>query len=185
MREEISTADLAHWRERNEVFDQLEMAVWGTEANALSGAESKPERISLEHVTPGLFSMLGVRPALGKFLSEEEFAKQSWSAAAISYQFWQRHFGGDPHVLGKSVVVDNGMVVVTAVLPAGFDLFGTGPADVTVFVSADATSFDATVRWFAGFGRLKRGITIGQAQASMDILAHATPRRSIPTPTSM
>jgi predicted permease len=115
--------------------------------------------------------MLGVRPVIGHFSTEEELDKQSVGPVAISHEFWQRHFARDRGVLGKTILVDNHEAIVMAVLPPRFDLFGTGPADVTELFSVHDTGQEVTDRWLAGFGRLKRGRTIGQAQASMDILA--------------
>jgi hypothetical protein len=89
----VSLADMIHWRKDSRVFDRLEVAQWVTEGSALSGA-GVPERIGVQQVTPGLFPLLGVTPILGRLLTEEEVRKDNWSA--VSYEFWQRHFGAIP-----------------------------------------------------------------------------------------
>ena len=163
----VSTTDLVRWRKENSVFDQIELSRWGAEMNALSGA-GVPERIGLEYITPGLFRLLGVQPILGHTFTEEDAEHRGYSSVAISYEFWQRHFGGDRNILGRSFFVDYDGVIVGAVLPPGFDLFGSIPADVYRLIPVNAPDNE---RWLTGLGRLKPGVTVKQAQASMNVLA--------------
>lgn len=165
----VSAADLVRWRKENSVFDQLEITT-RAEMNALTGAGA-PERIGLQTTTRGLFRMLGVQPILGHILTEKEAEHFPHDDVAISYEFWQRHFGGNPRILGQSFIIDyGGTVVVTAVLPRGFDLFGSIPTDVYRLLGMDESNPDPG-RWLTGFGRLKPGISIQQAQASMSVVA--------------
>jgi putative ABC transport system permease protein len=162
-RSPVSEADLVRWRKDNSVFDQIEITTWGAEMNALTGA-GVPERIGLQSTTRGLFRMLGVRPLLGHALTDKEAGHYPSDDVAISYEFWQRHFSGDPSILGRSFIIDyGGTAVVTAVLPSGFDLLGSIPADVYRLMSVtDLNPEDA--RWLIGLGRLKPGITVLQAR---------------------
>lgn len=170
-RSAVSTADVARWRENNRFLDHIEATAWGPQANALSGA-GVPERVNLQYFTPGVFSLLGVRPVLGNLPTEQEVVKQGWSVVTISYEFWQRHFGSDSRVIERSVVVDNQTMTVTAVLPRGFDLFGSEPPPeiVVLMTAGEAGALDSD-RWLIGLGRLKPGIRIEQAQESMEGLA--------------
>jgi putative ABC transport system permease protein len=165
----VSTSDLLRWRKGNSVFNQIELARWGAEMNAVTGA-GVPERLALEYATPGLFRLLGVQPILGHALTEEDANHHGYHSAAISYEFWQRHFAGDPNILGRSFFVDIDKTVVAAVLPRGFDLFGSGPADIYKLAPVSESNSE-TNRWLTGFGKLKPGITVEQAQASMNVLA--------------
>ena len=166
----VSTADLVLWRKDNRVFEQIEVSQWGTEMNALSGA-GVSERVGVQLVTAGLLPIFGVQPILGRVFSEDEADRSEYSTTAISYEFWQRHFAGDPKVLGRTFFVDNSLAIVSAVLPRGFNLFGSNAADVYNPLSVNRAGAAADQRWLMGFGRLKPGITIEQAQASMDVLA--------------
>jgi putative ABC transport system permease protein len=112
----VSTADLVHWRKDNRVFEQIEVSQWGTEMNALSGG-GVPERVGVQPVTAGLLPLFGVQPILGRVFSEEEADRSENYSTAISYEFWQRHFAGDPKVLGRTFFVDNSPAFVGAVLP--------------------------------------------------------------------
>ena len=166
----VSTGDLFHWRKDNPVFEQIEASSWGAESNALSGA-GVPERVAVQRVTPGLLPLLGVQAVLGRLVAADEADSKEGGGVAISYEFWQRHFARDPKVLGRSFFVDNDTVTVVAVLCPGFELFGMGPPDVVQWLSVNRRSAGETQRWLMGFGRLKPGVTIKQAQASMDVLA--------------
>lgn len=106
----FSLADLFHWRKHGSVLEQVEITSWGAEPNALSGAGT-PERVRVQYVTPGLFRLLGVAPFIGRVLSEDEQRRaKDYDGAAISYEFWQRHFGGDPKVLGRSTVRSSSVI---------------------------------------------------------------------------
>src|SRR5580704_14651022 len=100
-----SITDLFRWRKENSVFDQLEITTRGAEMNALTGA-GVPERIGLQSATRGLFRMLGVQPILGHILTEKEAELFPRNDVVISYEFWQRHFSGDPQILGRSFIID-------------------------------------------------------------------------------
>src|SRR5580704_1969840 len=166
---EISILDLIRWRQENRVFDHVEAAQMGTEMSALTGS-GVPEHFGLLPITPGLLPLLGVQPILGRLFSEADASRRgNVIPAAISFEFWRRHFAKDPNVLGKTFIADTSVLIVGAVLPLGFDLFGTVPADIYVPVYADDTD---SGRWLMGFGSLKPGITLQQAQASMSVLAH-------------
>ena len=165
----FSLADLVHWRKHGSVLEQMEITSWRAEPNALSGAGT-PERVRVQYVTPGLFPLLGVTPFMGRVLSEEEQVRvKDYDGAAISYEFWQRHFAGDPKIVGRTFFVDNAPATAVAVLPRGFDLFGSHPADVYLLWGANDSGASAADRWLVAVGRLQPGMTIQQAQASMDI----------------
>jgi len=73
--------------------------------------------------------------------------------------------------VGRSLFIDNSPGWMKAVLPQGFDLFGQGSVDVLEPIDLDRMGPSATQRWLMGIGKLKPGITLQQAQASMDVLA--------------
>jgi putative ABC transport system permease protein len=163
----VSVSDLIQWRVDNQAFDQIE-ATSGSDMTALSGA-GEPQRVGMVAVSPGYFSLLGVAPILGRLPSESDFGKGR--TLALSYEFWQRHFGGDSHVLGQSVFVDNMNGTVVGILSPGFDLFGQGSADVYRLMPIRPGPPSGSQRWLYAIGRLKSGINVAMAQASMDLVA--------------
>jgi hypothetical protein len=166
----VSPADVFRWRQDNRVFEQIEAGQRGSEPNAMTGA-GLPERVAVREVTPGLFPMLGITPVLGGIPSEKELAGKTIQLALLSYEFWQRHFAGDPRILGRRFFVDNPAAEVVGVLHRGFDLSGDLPTDIYELVAMDGYSPSANGRFLMGFGKLKAGTTIRQAQTSMDVLA--------------
>jgi putative ABC transport system permease protein len=166
---EVSAVDLARWRAENQVFEQLEITS-RPDLVAMSSA-GNPERVGVQHVSPGLFSLLGMSAALGTLPSEPEISRKGFDGVVLSYEFWQRHFAGDPKVLGQRIVVDNDAGTVLAVLNPSFDLFGKDPAEIFGVEGVPSPSESAEGRWEIGLGKLKPGVTLQQAQASMDVVA--------------
>jgi predicted permease len=79
-----------------------------------------PERVSSAGVTPEVFDVLAVPPALGRRFREEDARKDSPLVVILTHGLWQSHFGGDPGVVGRSVEVDGVRAEIVGVMPAGF-----------------------------------------------------------------
>jgi predicted permease len=163
----VSWTDVAHWKAASDVFEQME-GVSGTDMVAMSGGGSG-ERVAVQHFNSLLPAMLGVKPFLGSLPTDE---KSETLGFGISYEFWQRHFAGDPHVLGTTIFVDTGSGPIMVVLAPHFDLFETGPPDIFMFHGSGnpAESGVTDPRWIFAIAKLKRGVSLQQAQAAMDIV---------------
>ena len=162
-------------RELNTSFSDIAgyMAFYGVGDNLLSG-QGEPERLSGVPVSENFFQLLGVQPQLGRLFTAEESKWNGPKAVLVSHGLWERRFGSDPGILGRALVLNDGPVTVIGVLPRSFDF-------ATVF--APGSHFDLyfpfpltpeTNRWgntMAMIARLKPGVTIGQAQAEVGILA--------------
>ena len=129
-------------------------------------------------VAENFFPMLGVQPSMGRLFTPEECRKGGRAAALVSYQFWQREFGGDPSIVGRTVTIDaapadiTGPVTIVGVLPESFDfgsVFSPG-MQVDVFVPAYMDFWRTWGNTLAVIGRLRPGVSLGQAQAEADIL---------------
>ena len=164
----VSGSDVVNWRADNHVFDQLEF-VSQPDIVAMSGA-GYGERAAVQHMTWRVLTMLGIKSFLGA-IPNDDLSEKRGQGVLISYEFWKSHFGGDPKVLGQTVFVDTGAGPIVAVLEPGFDLFGTGVPDVYVIhgMSDVVDSGIGDVRWEVAVGKLKRGISIEQAQAAMNV----------------
>jgi len=166
----VSPTDVAHWRARNQVFEKLEF-ISGPDIVAMSGAGSG-ERVGVQHMSAQLLPLLGIKAFMGTLPTDDVTEKQGSPGLLISYEFWKRHFGGDPKVLGQSIFVDTFSGPVVAVLEPGFDLFGTWSPEVFLIRSmGDDTDSGNDTRWMVAVGKLKRGVSLQQAQASMDVTA--------------
>ena len=167
----VSATDVAHWRADNRVFEQIECASW-PDMVAMS-SPGYAERVGVQHVSVRLFSLLGVKTFLGTLPTDALSEKRGSDGVAISYEFWQHHFGSDPNVLGRSVFVDTASTTVVAVLSPGFNLFGTGVPEV-YFIHGMADPADSGIddtRFLVGIGKLKQGVSVEQAQAAMNVTA--------------
>jgi predicted permease len=143
-------------------------------------ADGEAREIAYISVTGNYFSALGVKPALGRlFLPGEGEKPGEELLVVLGYSFWQNKFGGDPHVIGKSVRVDGRQATVIGVTPREFH--GTVFAlDMDAFLPLSALSLlgDSGSFWTARddrslnvMGRLKQGTTLKQAQTSVDVIA--------------
>jgi len=149
-------------------------AIWVGTGTFTGGAE--PEQVKLAQVTPNFLSMLGVRPALGRvFTPDEKFGGRP--AIVLSYGLWQRRFGGDPNIIGKGVPFQGGSPTVVGVLPAWFQLHfspeSSVPADAQAFIpfSNDIYRQPLTLYYLRVVARLKRGVSVRQAQDDLDRVA--------------
>lgn len=121
-------------------------------------------------VAEGFFETLGVKPALGRNFKSQEFAKHAAPSALLTYPFWKRQFGGNASVIGRAIQLDKASVTVVGVLPETFDfgsVFSPG-ARVDLFVPYIMDDFRSNGNTLALIGRLKNGVTLGQAQAEAD-----------------
>ncbi|MGA8151433.1 MAG: ABC transporter permease [Terriglobales bacterium] len=167
----VSSTDVAHWRADNQVFEQLEF-VSHPDSVAMSSAGSG-ERVGVQHMSARLLPLLGIKSFLGTIPTDDLSEKRGSTGVLISYEFWKRHFGGDPKVLGQKMFVDTWSATIVGVVEPGFDLLGTGTPEVYQIggMGNPASSGVDDVRWFIAIGKLKRGISIQQAQAAMDVTA--------------
>ena len=143
-------------------------------------ADGDAREIAYISVTGNYFSALGVKPALGRlFLPGEGEKPGEGLLVVLGYSLWQNKFGGDPHVIGKSVRVDGKQATVIGVTPREFH--GTVfLLDIDAFLPLSALSLigDSGSFWtvrddrrLAVMGRLKQRTTLKQAQSSIDVIA--------------
>jgi predicted permease len=125
-------------------------------------------------VGDGFFSTLGVAPQLGRLPQPEEYQAGGDAVVVVSHGFWQRHFGGDPGALGRSLTLDGVPHTVVGVMPPSF----TFPAErMDVWLSLSHIGEDAIpsrarqVRWMSVVARLKPGMTVEAAHRDMDAIA--------------
>ena len=139
---------------------------------AMSSAGSA-ERVGVQHVSARLFPLLGITSFLGSLPTDEVTERQGSLGVALSYEFWQRHFAGDPKILGRPVFVDTWSSTVIAVFNPGFDLFGSGPPEIFE-IDGMGNAADSGVndpRWLFAVGKLKPGVSLQQAQSEMNLTA--------------
>ncbi len=147
-------------------------AVWPININ-LTGSD-EPERIQAAVVSYNYFSLLGVAPALGRDFTKADDGGRIGYVALISYDLWQRRFGGERGVIGKSVRLDDDPITIVGVMPRGFRHpveSGASPMELWAPIALDSpdTTFMNVrgARVFDLIGRLKPGETVDQLQAQL------------------
>ncbi|HKF56466.1 MAG TPA: ABC transporter permease, partial [Blastocatellia bacterium] len=157
-------------RDQNQSF----AAVAGFKQNPynLTGTDA-PERLQIEMVSASYFPVLGIQASVGRtFTADEDRPPATNLTALLSYGLWQRRFGGDPTVIGKTIEFDKHPFTVVGVLPPGFR-GQDGTADGWVpMAAAETLDYKGKLTnpnnyWSQVIARLKPGVTLAQAQAEM------------------
>lgn len=167
----VSPAEFLDWRDMNHVFDAL--AAVRPSYVTLTG-EGEPEQSWGVHTTGNLFRMLGVKPVLGRDFIPDEEQPGHEQVAMLSYGIWQRRFGGDIGVIGRSVLIDYKPYTIVGVLPQGFSLFGTSAAlDVWIPFAFDRAQLNREDHELVVLGKLREGVQLAGAQAEMEAIIAA------------
>ena len=162
-------------RKENESFEDM-FAVAPAGIHLVVGDESQPA--SAELVTGSYFQTLGVRPALGRLLAEDDnLQENAHPVVVLSHDFWQNRLGGDPAVVGRTVRINNYPMTVVGVAESGFrgmDWLQPPSLWVPMMMKAEVTPpwsgiRERRARFSHVFGRLKPGISREQAEASLQV----------------
>jgi putative ABC transport system permease protein len=170
----VSPVTYDDWKTRNQAFSELAAFRYWETVN-LEDPSRDPEPINLVTATANFFGVLGVHPLIGTTYKEEQ-RKEGGAEAVISYDLWQRRYGGDPAVLGKAIRVRGTSTTIVGVLPPADLNLSLGWGDVwTCLYRYDikqqrATSYRA--RYLSVVGRLRPGLTLEQANLRMMTLQH-------------
>jgi putative ABC transport system permease protein len=164
-----SFPDYLSQKEGSDAFEVLAAVLPNLQRYTLTGGED-PERVGTQWVTAGFFQALGVPAAVGRTFTPEEGEPNAPDVVVISHGLWQRWFGGDPEVVGKTLNLDGMPATVIGVMPAGFRFMN----DTDLWAPVRMGMFDTEGRrshsWQA-VGRLKAGVTIQEAQAQLDVIS--------------
>src|SRR5215203_4724333 len=142
-------------------------------------ADGQADVATGQTVSGNYFSALGVQPAAGRLLTDEDDKANASPVAVLSHRYWQKRFGGDPAVVGKQINLNNLAFTIVGVSAAGFDgTMGIGSTqDVSLplalepqlYVEKQRSNLNgAGVWWLRVMGRLKPGFTREQAQAQLE-----------------
>ncbi len=164
---------------RNENHSFEEMAIAHPRGMTLSGLE-QPERIDGMQTSSALFPMLGAKPLFGRLLLPDEDQPGKAPVAILSYRLWRRLFGSGSQIAGQSVTLNGKQYTVAGVLRPEFVLSSeVMPAEsqtnkLDVFLPLPLANDPSQLRGDENYNimvRLKRGVSIQQAQADVDIIA--------------
>jgi putative ABC transport system permease protein len=165
----MSYPAFTEWRERNESL--VNVAAYGGWNPTMLGV-GEPSRLAGASVSANFFDVLAVQPALGRFFLPEEEELGHDPVVVLSYGLWQRRFGGDAGVIGRTLNLAGGPYTVVGVAGADFE----SPLGQPRLWEArppwwDETQLNRGNRSWRVIGRLKPGVSLEQAQADMDVIA--------------
>ena len=160
----ISWPDFVAWRDRNTTFSGIGLWTWNS--NTITGGSGDAERVTSSEISPNLFAILGVHPAIGRLFLPSDDERGRAPVALISHRLWERRFGGDSTLVGRTVTLDGRATTVVGVMPSGFNFPDRG--DVWVPFITDPAQEAHSNRGYAGaIGRIKPGVTFDQAAADL------------------
>ena len=162
----------------NELHSCAQIATFDYRSFNLGGGGT-PERISGAVVSPGLFSLLGAEPIAGRAFAREEQGEGHDDVVVISERLWKRRFNSDPFLIGKSLLLNGRSYTVIGTMPARFEfpipLFNVQGHQfaerVDIWKPIAFTQNELKNRGDRSYGviaRLRRGISLPQAQAELD-----------------
>jgi len=160
----ISYPNLQDWERQNTVFDPL--GALQPTGFVLTG-NGQPEQLKGMNASAGFLPALGVRPILGRLFGKADDQPGAARVALLSYALWQRSFGGDPAVVGRSLDLDGQSYAVIGILPASFRFVVSADIYAPLGLKADQMQRRGSHPGIYAIARLKDGVTIEQARTQM------------------
>jgi len=161
-----SVLNFVSWREQSHSFEDL--AGVGYTSYTLTGS-GEPEQFSGNTISPALIRVLGTPPLAGRGFSDDEEKPGSPAVAMIGEGLWKRRFGADPGVVGRTITLNGAPTTVVGIAPRGLNLISGG--DIYTPLVIDRSKEIRLSHTIQTFGRLRKGVSIEQAQAEMDTVS--------------
>src|SRR6185436_16213631 len=161
---EVTFANYLDWQAQNQSFEQLALYRWW---NANLAGDDSPERVQGFLVMANYLDTLGMKPILGRNFSTEENQPGKDAVAIISHSLWQRRFGGDPNILGKTIATNAVVRTIVGVTPEYFNFPKGGEIYAPLAITPQILKNRRTHTYYA-IGRLKPGVSIQSAQSDID-----------------
>jgi putative ABC transport system permease protein len=170
----FSIPDLNDYRTSNTTLAGL--AVFTNWTANLTGA-GEAERLEGTRVSGDFFPLLGARPLLGRSIEPRDEAGAE-RVVVLTHGLWTRRFGADPAIVGSRIVLNGAAYGVVGVMPSGF-IFPFRDAEVAIALSLrdDARRSDRGANFLRVVGRVKPQVTVAQAKADLDTIAHRLQRQ--------
>jgi putative ABC transport system permease protein len=163
----VSAGEFRDWREQNRSFSYL--AAYTSWGGNLTGT-GEPERVQGALVSPDLFPLLGMKPLLGRTFDRSAEQPGNQHVVILSYGLWQRRYGSDPEIVGRSIPINETSYVVSGVMPRDFDV----PLGSELWVPFALSPEDLEARGrrhLSVVGRLREGVSVEQATSDLGSLA--------------
>jgi putative ABC transport system permease protein len=173
-----SMPNFADWRDRNSTFSGMAASTGIVQFPLMDDGGGLPEAIALDGVTTEFFDVLGVPPLLGRTFNVEDDRSRTPAGVVLSEQLWRTRFHADPAVVGRAVRIGSPPrpIPVIGVVPSSARILGA--TDMWEHVGVERDESIRGARGIRVVGRLKSGVTSGQAQADLEVIAASIERRS-------
>jgi putative ABC transport system permease protein len=158
----------AEWRKQTQIFTSVAAMAVGN-CN-LTGSTGEPEKLNRIETTQNLFSLLGVRPILGRVFLPEEDKPGAHRVALLSYRLWTGRFGSNRQLIGQNIVLDGSKYTVIGVMPPHFE-FPEKEADVWIPIALTAKQLaERDSHYLHVVGKLQPGVTVAKANSDLAVL---------------
>lgn len=165
----VSPANWLDWQRDSRTFQGF--AAWTTFSSTLTGV-GEPVRVRTQLVSAEFFPLLGVRPLLGRTIAEDDDRPDAPLVAVLSYDMWQRQFGGNPQVIGRSVQFDDRAVEIIGVMPGGFRfVYPDNDAWAAFRLDRNRPWRDTAGRFLRVIGRTQDSVPLAEARTEMQMIA--------------
>jgi predicted permease len=162
----LRTAEFLDYVEQNQVFEEV---IGGTFEDVLMTTEEGTEQLACGTVTANTFHFLGVPALLGRTLNPADAAPGAPPVFVMAHKMWVKHFNQDPGVIGRAFVLNGIPTTAVGVMPSRFT---KQAADMYKPVALSRADPQLANRFFMFQARLKPGVTLEQAAADLDLVAH-------------
>ena len=166
----VSPPDFLDYRSQNKTFEQFAASGSLPLAINLTGS-GEPERLMASSVTGNYFDVFGVAPAIGRGFTLENEKPGAAQVTVLSHAFWQKHFAGDPNIVGKTITLNSKSYEILGVMPAGVSLPQSAELWIPINFDGEPEMKWRKASFLRPIGRLKPGVTLTQAQADTDMIA--------------
>ena len=164
----ISTLNYLDWTKQNTVFEYM-AAEAGWRATLTAGG-AEPILIRVARASPHYFNIFGVKPELGRTFLSEEDQPGKHRVALISHALWERRFGADSSIAGRDILLNGDPYTVVGVLPKDGP-FDRAAAQIWTPLAFQPSNMTRDFRWLGASAKLKRGVSLEQARAEMNVIA--------------
>src|SRR5213592_2741905 len=172
--ERVSGPNYLDWREQNTVFSETAVSPgWDGVENFNLVLRDTTAKVRASYTSASLFTTLGTKPLLGRAFLAEEDRKEGNRVAVLGYGLWQRHFGGDSNVIGRTLTVDTygrREYTIVGVMPPGFGV--PGRCELWLPLGGMGVRLDErrSAHWHNVIARLKPGVALVQARSELNAI---------------
>ena len=152
------------YREQGRTFEDI--GLYTDDSESVTGV-GEPEQARALQVTDGTLPLLGVPPLLGRWFTRQDDSPDSPDTVMLTYGYWQRKYGGDPSIVGRSITVDGKPRQVIGVLPQRFHFLDQDDPLLILPFKFDRNKLKLGNFSFQAVARLKPGVTLEQATADV------------------